>query len=153
MLWFCIKSFLNNGIMAWHLVWATAVLLNSFISLCPSDTIWHHSTWSTLIQVMACHLFVTKAFFGSGNSLVPLGNRPLTEPVLTEIIDAIWHMSSLGLWINWTLMKMISVKFESKKFHTKTNELEQGRSTSMNYWLSINSKTRLTGDCNDPWMN
>ena len=26
----------------------------------PSDEIWHHETSSTLIQLMACHLFGTK---------------------------------------------------------------------------------------------
>ena len=28
---------------------------------------------------------------GSGNDLVLWGNKPLPEPVLTEIFDAIWH--------------------------------------------------------------
>ena len=31
-------------------------MLSSFNSLWPSDT--HHKTWSTLVQVMACHLFI-----------------------------------------------------------------------------------------------
>ena len=28
---------------------------------------------------------------GTGNGLVPLGNKPLPEPVLTKISNAIWR--------------------------------------------------------------
>ena len=28
---------------------------------------------------------------GSGNGLVPSGNKPLPEPMLTKYNDAIWH--------------------------------------------------------------
>ena len=34
----------------WNLFWFDVN------SLWPSDTIWHHGTWSTLVQVMACCL-------------------------------------------------------------------------------------------------
>ena len=38
-------------------------------------------------------LDLTKVNIGSGNGLVPLGNKPLPEPTLTHMIDA---MASLG---------------------------------------------------------
>ena len=28
---------------------------------------------------------------GSGNGLVPPGNKPLPDPILTKFYDAIWH--------------------------------------------------------------
>ena len=32
-----------------------------------------------------------KSYIGSGNGLVPSGNKPLPEPMLTQIFIAIWR--------------------------------------------------------------
>ena len=48
---------------------------------------------SRLVQVMAwCHM-ATEIWvkIGSGNGLVPSGNKPLPEPILTQISVTIWH--------------------------------------------------------------
>ena len=36
-------------------------------------------------------IFSQQLNMGSGNGLVPSGNKPLPEPMLTEIYIAIWH--------------------------------------------------------------
>ena len=35
--------------------------------------------------------------FGSGDGLVPLGNKPLPEPILTKIVVPLGH----SMWYKW----------------------------------------------------
>ena len=51
-------------------------------SLWPSDAIWRKWTWTTVVQVMACHLFGTKPLPESTILL-------LIEPLGTHL-DEIW---------------------------------------------------------------
>ena len=38
---------------------------------------------------------------GSGNGLVPSGNKPLPEPMLTNIIVCFFNFQICSLWYNW----------------------------------------------------
>ena len=43
-----------------------------------------------MINIIFVNLIIAKSA-GSGNGLVPSGNKPLPEPMLTQIYDAIKH--------------------------------------------------------------
>ena len=43
------------------------------------------------ITIRWMSLDLTDVNIGSGNGLVPLGNKPFPEPMLTQIYVAIWH--------------------------------------------------------------
>ena len=58
------RPFMWSSVPLSILMWGPA----KFLSLVPSETIWHDRSWSTLVQVMSWHVF---------------GAKPLLEPLLT----------------------------------------------------------------------
>ena len=55
-----------------------------------SDWWLKHLLWNwPIMNVTGLHWWSVN--IGSGNGLVPAGNKPLPEQILTEIYVAIWH--------------------------------------------------------------
>ena len=51
--------------------------------------------WCISCEIALCLLMaVADAKLDSGDGLVPSGNKPLPEPMLTELCDGIWHQSA-----------------------------------------------------------
>ena len=90
----------------WYLTRTTKHILKfntrSFNSLCPSDAIWHHITWSSLAQAVA---------------------KPLPEPVLS------YHqpcpMASINLWAILLEMSKIIFEYYTFKKNTATSVTDQ----------------------------
>ena len=88
----------------WDQIYAICYIWTMINSLWPNDTIWHHRTWSTLVQV---------------NGLVPDDTMPLPEPMMTNYqwdhVSFMWvqfhrkcsrYLSSI--WV-WKLLSQITV--------------------------------------------
>ena len=46
---------------------------------------------------------------GSGNGLMPLGNMPLPEPLLTQMYITVWHHSATMILTHWAQGNLTSI--------------------------------------------
>ena len=84
-----------------------------FNSLWPSDAIWRHRSWSTLVQVMACRLTAPNHYLNQCCLIVSTDHWRLSEGNITRDAPAINHKIQLqfarikflsnlpGAWVNF----------------------------------------------------
>ena len=65
-----------------------ASLVHNELNLPEQITIHNSPLFNSLLIVPEPYWYVNN---GLGNSLVPSGNKPLPEPMLTQIYVAMWH--------------------------------------------------------------
>ena len=95
---------------------------------------------------------------GSGNGLLPLGNQPLPEPVLTQMYVAVWCHSTK---IRWIMIKIIPIPWQFQMhclcFSVDVNVIKPkwilyNNHASVFYWPSIHAsvtnsiKQKSSGD-------
>ena len=99
--WSCYKGFLlhmyNVGLDIFDIYWY--IQAHVFNTLGPGDTIWHHETCSTLVQVMVCCQFCTK----------PLPEQIILRPKVT-------HLNQIWFRIQTFPFKRMHLKLSSAKW-------------------------------------
>ena len=81
----------NNGNMSFAMSkWLTNSCLNA--------QYWFQHSLSNCFRVNTTQHHWWRVNNGSGNSLVPSGNKPLSEPILSRIPDAIWIYKATMSW-------------------------------------------------------
>ena len=77
---------------------------SSVNSLWPSDTIWHHITWSTLVQVMSCCLMATSHYQNQccGIQIWAMLNTSIPDMSLKITNLRLWqHLPGANEWNNY----------------------------------------------------
>ena len=91
----------------WVIFWLILVIDGWGVICCP--------------QVIFTGCYGWEVTIGSGNGLVPSGNKALLEPMLTEITDAIWGyyatVSYNRRFYKWYAIVLVSIILKSQKNH------------------------------------